>query len=81
MLIIDSFGKDIIVGDKRVGYIGENELLIGKRKFADITDDGIISFEGEEIGYIEDDNSIIIRGNEVGYIDDRNNFVFYKSIL
>lgn len=81
MLIIDSFGKDIIVGDVRVGYVGENELYMGKRKFADITDDGIISFEGEEIGYIEDDLSIIIRDNEVGYIDDRNNFVFYKRIM
>ena len=81
MLIIDSFGKDIYVGDVRVGYIGDNELFMGKRKFADITDNGVLSFENQEIGYIEDDGSIIIRDKEVGYIDEKQNFVFYKRLF
>ena len=80
MLIIDSFGKNIFIDDKLVGYIKDNELIISGRKFASITDDGIISFDQKELGYVDDDGSIIINDLEVGYIDPNNNFVFYKSI-
>lgn len=80
MLIIDSFGKNIYVDNELVGYIGENILYIKGRKFADITDDGVISFGDKKLGYVDDDNSIIINGTEVGYIDGDNNFVFYKSL-
>jgi len=80
MLIIDCFGKNIYIDQDLVGYIGENTLFIKGQKFADITDDGVISFGEKKIGYIDDDNSIIVNGNEVGYIDGNNNFVFYKSL-
>lgn len=80
MLIIDSFGRDIYIDRELVGYIGENVLYIKGNKFADITDDGVISFGPKVIGYIEDDNSIIINGKEVGYIDAQHNFVFYNTI-
>ena len=63
MLIIDCFGHNIYVDKDLIGYIQANELIISGRKFADITDDGVISF-GEK---------------ELGYIDAENNFVFYKS--
>ena len=80
MLIINSFGKNIIIGDQVVGYIQDNELIISRKKFADITDDGIISYNDSEIGFVDDDDgAIIIHDKEVGYIDDGNNFVFYKS--
>ncbi|MBR0439954.1 MAG: hypothetical protein IJK27_04310 [Bacilli bacterium] len=79
MLIINSFGKNIIIGDQVVGYIQDNELIISRKKFADITDDGIISYNDSEIGFVDDDGAIIIHDKEVGYIDDGNNFVFYKS--
>ena len=80
MLIIDCFNHNIYVDENLVGYIGENELLIGGKKFADITDDGIISFGEKKLGSVDDDGSIIINGKEVGYIDADNNFVFYKSL-
>lgn len=80
MLIIDSFGRNIYIDEDLVGYIGENVLYINGRKFADITDDGIISFGDKKIGFVDDDNSIIINNKEVGYIDGDNNFVFYKSL-
>ena len=80
MLIIDCFGHNIYIENNLVGYIHENELIISGRKFADITDEGIISFGQKELGYVDDDGSIIINGREVGYIDADNNFVFYKSI-
>lgn len=80
MLIIDCFGRNIYIDDDLVGYIGQNALFIKGNKFADITDDGIISFGTKKIGFIDDDNSIIINNNEVGYIDGDNNFVFYKSM-
>lgn len=80
MLIIDSFGKNIYIDRDLVGYIGPNTLYIKGHKFADITDDGIISFGPKKIGYIDEDNSIIINGNEVGYIDGEHNFVFYNTI-
>jgi len=80
MLIIDCFGKNIYIDEELVGYIGENVLFIKGQKFADITDDGIISFGVKKIGYVDDDNSIIINGKEVGYIDGDNNFIFYHKL-
>ena len=80
MLIIDSFGRNIYIDEELVGYIGQNTLFIKGNKFADITDDGIISLGSKEIGFVDDDNSIIINDKEVGYIDGDNNFVFYKSL-
>lgn len=81
MLIIDSFGKNIYIDEDLVGYIGENVLYINGKKFAEISDEGIISFPPKEIGYVDDDGSIIINNQEVGYIDGDNNFVFYKSMM
>ena len=80
MLIIDSFGKNIYIEHDLVGYIAENTLIIKGHKFADITDDGEISFGNKYLGYVDDDGSIIINDKEVGYIDPDNNFVFYKTI-
>ena len=80
MLIIDSFGKNIYIEDDLVGYLKDNLMYIKGNKFADITDDGIISFGPKKLGYVDDDGSIIINGKEVGYIDPDNNFVFYKSL-
>ena len=79
MLIINCFGHNIYIDKDLVGYIQENQLIISGRKFADITDDGIISFGEKELGYVDDDGSIIINDREAGYIDNDNNFVFYKS--
>ena len=79
MLIINCFGHNIYIDENLVGYIQENQLIISGRKFADITDDGIISFGEKQLGYVDDDGSIIINNREVGYIDNDNNFVFYKS--
>lgn len=81
MLIIDCFGHNIYIDKDIVGYIKDNELIISGRKFADITDEGVISFGGKEVGYVDDDGSIIINDREVGYIDSQNNFVFYKSFV
>ena len=80
MLIIDSFNHNVYIDEALVGYIGENVIYINGRKFADITDDGIISFGEKKLGYVDDDGSIIINDKEVGYIDGDNNFVFYKSL-
>ena len=80
MLIIDSFGKNIIVSGDIIGYLDDNIMYVSGRKFADITDDGVISFGDKKIGYVDDDGSIIINGREVGYIDEDNNFVFYKAM-
>lgn len=79
MLIINCFGHNIYIDENLVGYIQENQLIISGRKFADITDDGIIYFGEKQLGYVDDDGSIIINNREVGYIDNDNNFVFYKS--
>lgn len=76
-LIVDSFGKNILMKGEIIGYIGRNTLFIKGRKFADISDDGIISYDDVEIGYVDDDGSIIVNDEEVGYIDPDNNFVFY----
>ncbi len=79
MLIIDSFGKNVYIDEELVGYIDDNAIYIKGHKFAEISDDGIISFPPKEIGYVDDDGSIIINDKEVGYIDGDNNFVFYRG--
>ena len=79
MLIINCFGHNIYIDDQLVGYIQENELIISGKKFADISDDGVISFGQKELGYVDDDGSIIIKDREVGYIDGNNDFIFFKS--
>lgn len=80
MLFIDCFGHNIYVDKQLVGYIGENELIISGKKFADLSDEGIISFNDKEVGYIDDDGTIFINDNEVGYVNGSNDFIFYKII-
>ena len=80
-IIVDSFNRNIYIEDELVGYIGRNVLFINGHKFADISDDGVISYGDVQIGYIDDDNSIIVKNKEVGYIDSDNNFRFYKAIM
>ena len=80
MLIIDCFGHNIYIDKELVGYIQENELIITGRKFADITDDGIISFGTKEVGFIDDDGIghwVDKEGNDLGYI--RCNVNWLKS--
>ena len=79
MLFIDCFGHNIYVNKQLVGYIGENELIISGKKFADLSDDGIISINKKEVGYIDDDGTIIIRDKEVGYVDGNNDFIFLET--
>ena len=81
MLVNDCYGHNIYIDNELVGYINRNELIISGRKFADITDEGIISFGQKQLGYVDDDGSIIINDKEVGYIDGDNNFVFYRGAL
>ncbi len=80
MLFIDCFNHNIYVDQQLIGYICENELIISGKKFADLSDDGIISFNNKEVGYIDDDGTIIINDKEVGYINGNNDFIFYKTM-
>lgn len=80
MIINDCYGHNIYIDEELVGYINRNELIISNKKFADITDEGVISMNGNEVGFVDDDGSIIINKREVGYIDGDNNFVFYKTM-
>ena len=77
MQIVESFGKNVFVGEKMVGYIDREGIFINRQKFADITPEGEISFGAKKLGYVDDDGYIIIKDKEVGYIDNNNNFVFY----
>ena len=79
MLFIDCFGHNIYVNKQLIGYIGQNELIISGRKFADITDDGVILINKNEVGYIDDDGTIVIKDKEVGYVDGNNDFIFYTT--
>ena len=78
MQIVESFGKNVFVGEQMIGYIDREGIFINRQKFADITPDGEISYNQQKIGYVDDDGYIIIKGKEVGYIDTSNNFVFYS---
>ena len=78
MQIVESFGKNIFVGDQMIGYIDREGIFINRHKFADVTPEGIISYNQQKIGYVDEDGYIIVKGKEVGYIDTDNNFVFYS---
>ena len=78
MQIVESFGKNVFVGERMVGYIDREGIFINRKKFADITPDGVISLNNQEVGYVDEDGYIIIKEKEVGYIDVDNNFVFYN---
>ena len=77
MQIVESFGKNVFVGEKMVGYIDRQGIFINRQKFADITPEGEIFFGTKKLGYVDEDGYIIIKDKEVGYIDNDNNFVFY----
>lgn len=77
MQIVESFGKNVFVGKQMVGYIDRDGIFVNRRKFADVTEDGVISYNEQEIGFVDEDGYIFIKGKEVGYIDVDNNFVFY----
>ena len=74
MQIVESFGKNIFVGDQMIG----EGIFINRHKFADVTPDGVISYNQQKVGYVDEDGYIIVKGKEVGYIDTDNNFVFYS---
>ena len=78
MQIVESFGKNVFVGEQMIGSIDREGIFINRKKFADITPEGIISYNQQRIGYVDEDGYIIIKGKEVGYIDNDNNFVFYS---
>ena len=80
MLIIDSFGKNIIVDGNIIGYLKDNVMYVSGKKFALVSDEGDIYFNDKKIGYVDDDGAIYINNREVGYIDEDHNFVFYKSM-
>ncbi len=45
MQIVESFGKNVFVGEKMVGYIDRQGIFINRQKFADITPEGEISYQ------------------------------------
>ncbi|MCD8194735.1 MAG: hypothetical protein LUD22_00265 [Coprobacillus sp.] len=75
MQIVESYGKNIFYKDKMVGYISRDGLYVLGKKFADITDEGVISMNGKEVGEVNEDRAIIINGKDCGFIDGDNNFV------
>ena len=77
MQIVESFGKNVFIGKQMIGYIDREGIFINRQKFADVTEDGIISYNKQRIGYVDEDGYIFIKGKEAGYIDTENNFVFY----
>lgn len=78
MQIVESFGKNVFVGKQMVGYIDREGIFIDRQKFADVTPEGVISYNQQKIGFVDEDGYIIVKGKEVGYIDTSNNFVFYS---
>ena len=64
MQIVESFGKNIFVGDQMIGYIDREGIFINRHKFADVTPDGVISYNQQKIGYVDEDGYIIVKGKE-----------------
>lgn len=86
MLVIDSFGKNVYIDKKLVGYISfDGEIFISGKKFGILEDNGgiIIILEGKKIrvGYVEDNGDVFFKNKQVGYINEANDIVFYGSML
>ena len=62
MQIVESFGKNVFVGEKMVGYIDRQGIFINRQKFADITPEGEISFGAKKLGYVDED-AVIKKAN------------------
>ena len=51
MQIVESFGKNVFVGEKMVGYIDREGIFINRQKFAEVTPDGEIILNKQKVGY------------------------------
>ena len=60
MQIVESFGKNVFVGKQMIGYIDRQGIFINRQKFADITPEGVISYNQQKIGFVDEDGYIII---------------------
>ena len=77
MQIVESFGKNVFVGERMVGYIDREGIFINRQELGDNTREGEECLDANNNGLDDDDDYIIIKDKEVGYIDNDNNFVFY----
>ncbi|MCD8203897.1 MAG: hypothetical protein LUB56_02100 [Coprobacillus sp.] len=80
MLVVQCYGKNIYYHNDIVGYISRDGIYLYGKKFAELTEDGIINYQGKEVGYVNDDGDVIMNNRTIGYIDADYNFVFEIEI-
>jgi len=86
MLTVPCFGRNVYIDSRLVGYItqnpsGEGEIYISGHRFCKITDHGVISINGEKVGYVEDGGDIYLHDKLVGEITPQYDFRFFGNRL
>ncbi|MCH3909429.1 MAG: hypothetical protein LKF75_04440 [Bacilli bacterium] len=80
------YGHNIYIDDTLVGYISHDQegtaiLFISGRKFAEIDEEGHISMNDVEVGYIDDGGDVYLHNRYVGEVDPTNDIRFYGAKL
>ena len=81
-----TFGHNIFIDDRLVGYIASNHdgsatLFINGRRFADLSSEGIISVDEKQMGHIDDGGDVYLHDFLVGEVDASNDVRFYGDEL
>ncbi|MFA7222183.1 MAG: hypothetical protein WC148_01445 [Bacilli bacterium] len=78
MLVLDSYGKNVYIGEELVGYIDRyGNMFINGKKFAFLTEDGKIMIEENyEAGYIDDCGDVYLNHKKTGHITENNDIYF-----
>ena len=82
MQIVESFGKNVFVGERMVGYIDREGIFINRQKFADITPEGEISFGAKrDLTFWGDIRELLTVNENTFTVDISDHFFTYKNIL
>jgi len=86
MNIVQCFGHNVYIDSQLVGYITENadavgEIYISGHRFCKISDNGIITINGEKVGYVEDGGDIYLHDKLVGEVTPQNDCRFVGARL
>ena len=83
MLAIESYGKNIYIGEELVGYIDRyGNMFVNGKKFALLTENGKIMIEEHyEAGRIDDIGDIYFKTKKVGHITANNDIYFSPKVI
>jgi hypothetical protein len=81
-----AYGHNIYIDDELVGYVagdrdGNADLYISGHRFAKMSSEGIITINGEKVGFVDDGGDVYLHDKLVGELDPSNDLRFKGSRL